>query len=77
VHRRKRGLSVPLKQWLRGPLYQWAQELLASDLLGRAGIQKRAALELLEEHCAGRADHARLIWALLVLAEWLRWEEQR
>ena len=77
VHRRKRGLSVPLKQWLRGPLYQWAQELLASDLLGRAGIQKRAALELLEEHCAGRADHARLIWALLVLAEWLRWENQR
>jgi asparagine synthase (glutamine-hydrolysing) len=77
VHRRKRGLSVPLKQWLRGPLYQWAQELLASDLLSRAGIEKRAALDLLEEHCAGRADHARLIWALLVLAEWLRWEQQR
>jgi asparagine synthase (glutamine-hydrolysing) len=77
VHRRKRGLSVPLKQWLRGPLYDWARELFTSDLLPLAGLRKHAALELLDEHCAGRADHARLIWALLVLAEWLRWEQER
>ena len=32
-----------------------------------------AALELLAEHCQQRADHARALWSLIVLSEWLDW----
>ena len=32
-----------------------------------------AAADLLEEHCDGRADHARALWTLIVTTEWLAW----
>ena len=73
VHRRKRGLSVPIARWLRDPLHDWAYAMLASGRLERVGVQTSAALDLLAEHCARKADHARALWALLVLSEWLDW----
>jgi hypothetical protein len=30
-------------------------------------------MELLSDHCQRKTDHARTLWALLVLAEWLDW----
>jgi asparagine synthase (glutamine-hydrolysing) len=73
VHRRKRGLSVPLGRWLRGPLREWALTSLANPRLQAAGIQTSAALELFAEHLQLKADHARALWTLLVLSEWLDW----
>ena len=73
VHRRKRGLSVPVAAWLRGPLRAWAETNLASGQLERVGIRTIAAQDLLAEHLSGRANHARALWALMVLSEWLDW----
>jgi asparagine synthase (glutamine-hydrolysing) len=73
VHRKKRGLSVPLSSWLREPLYEWAQSKLSSPLLERVGVNRFVALELLQEHFQRKADHARSIWTLIVLSEWLEW----
>jgi asparagine synthase (glutamine-hydrolyzing) len=73
THRRKRGLSVPLSAWLRGPLQEWARARLACFALAEAGVRQHAALELLAEHSARKADHARALWTLLVLGEWLEW----
>lgn len=73
VHRRKRGLSVPLSAWLRGPLHEWARSRLGSEDLAHAGIDTREALVLLAEHEQHREDHARAIWTLIVLSEWLGW----
>lgn len=71
VHQRKRGLSVPLAAWLRGPLRSWAEDRLARGGLEVTGLRPEKAVDLLQEHASGRADHARAIWTLLVLAEWL------
>jgi len=73
VHRRKRGLSVPMGRWLRGPLNQWATKALGSERLAAIGVRTPAALELLAEHCQHQADHARALWSLIVLSEWLDW----
>lgn len=73
VHRRKRGLSVPLSRWLRGPLHAWAAARLGDDRLRIAGVNPEAAVALLEEHRTRRADHARALWALIALAEWAAW----
>jgi asparagine synthase (glutamine-hydrolysing) len=73
VHRRKRGLSVPIGRWLRGPLHEWALTALGSGRLDQVGIRTPAALDLLSEHCQRKADHARALWTLLVLSEWLDW----
>ena len=73
VYRRKRGLSVPLPAWLRGPLHGWADGLLGSDRLREAGIVPAKARELLADHTARRADLARPLWTILVLSAWLDW----
>ncbi|HLI19226.1 MAG TPA: asparagine synthase (glutamine-hydrolyzing) [Rhodanobacteraceae bacterium] len=73
VLRRKRGLSVPLSTWLRGPLHEWARSRLGSGALAQAGIDTSEALALLGEHERRREDHARAIWTLIVLSEWLEW----
>jgi asparagine synthase (glutamine-hydrolysing) len=73
VHRRKRGLSVPIGRWLRGPLREWATAALANGRLQRVGISIAAAQGLLADHCERKADHARALWTLLVLSEWLDW----
>jgi asparagine synthase (glutamine-hydrolysing) len=73
VNRRKRGLSVPISSWLRGPLKEWAIATLKKGRLEQIGIHTSAAMELFSEHCQRKADHARAIWTLLVLAEWLVW----
>jgi len=77
VHRRKRGLSVPLSTWLRGPLYPWAEERIGSTRLASVGVERPAALALLEEHRSRRADHARALWTLIVLSEWMDWAARR
>jgi asparagine synthase (glutamine-hydrolysing) len=73
VHRRKRGLSVPIGGWLRGPLQAWAAKMLANKKLEQIGVRTPVALELLSEHCQHQADHARALWTLIVLSEWLDW----
>jgi asparagine synthase (glutamine-hydrolysing) len=73
VYRRKRGLSVPIGRWLRGPLREWAASALTSGRLERVGISNASANSLFREHCERKADHARALWSLLVLNEWLEW----
>ena len=73
VHRRKRGLSVPLASWLRGPLRGWAEERLTSGRLRTVGVDPDAAAALFGEHLRRERDHARALWTLVVLAEWLDW----
>ncbi len=76
VLRRKRGLSVPIGTWLRGPLHDWAATTLGNGQLDRVGIRTTVAQELFAEHVSGRTDHARALWTLIVLSEWLAWVEQ-
>ena len=69
--RPKKGFEVPVGPWLRGPLNGYARELIAADrcffgnLLSREG-----AMQLLEDHTAGRADHNFCLWALVSLLAW-------
>jgi asparagine synthase (glutamine-hydrolysing) len=74
VYRKKRGLSVPLSAWLRGPLHDWAEARISSPRLEEIGINRIAALELLGEHDRRSADHARALWTLIVVSEWLEWK---
>jgi len=73
INRRKRGLSVPISSWLRGPLKEWATATLEKGRLEQIGIHTSAAMEFFSEHLQRKADHARALWTLLVLGEWLEW----
>jgi hypothetical protein len=64
---------VPIGSWLRGPLKEWAATTLEKGRLEQVGIHTSAAMEFFSEHCQRKADHARTLWTLLVLGEWLDW----
>jgi asparagine synthase (glutamine-hydrolysing) len=76
VNRRKRGLSIPIGRWLRGPLHEWASATLETGRLDQIGVRTSSARDLFAEHCRENADHARALWTLLVLSEWLDWVAQ-
>jgi asparagine synthase (glutamine-hydrolysing) len=75
VWRRKRGLSVPIAAWLRGGIRAEVGRLLAPERLRRQGVVSDVYVaRLVAEHMAGRANHARALWTLIVLERWLeRW----
>lgn len=69
--RRKQGFDVPLTAWLRGPLRDWAETLLAPAALAREPLLDAAhARRLWRDHLAARADHAHALWALLMYRAW-------
>jgi len=69
----KRGFEIPLGAWLRGDLSALAQEaLLGAGARTRPWFRGAEVQRLWDEQSAGRDDHSRRLWALLVLELWLR-----
>jgi asparagine synthase (glutamine-hydrolysing) len=67
----KRGFSIPVAAWLRGPLLPTARDLLAPAVLERGGVLDPAPVtRLLDEHVARRDDHSRALWGLLCFVLW-------
>ena len=67
----KRGFSIPMAAWLRGPLLPMARDLLAPAALARDGLLEPAVVtRLLDEHVARRDDHSRALWGLLCFVLW-------
>ncbi len=55
VDQPKSGFGIPLHEWLRGPLREWAEELLSLDRLRREAIFDPLPIrQKLEEHFSGR-----------------------
>lgn len=70
IRRRKRGFAVPVARAFDGALGGRLRERLATAPLARDLFDPAPALALLDEHQAGRADHARRLYPLLALLEW-------
>jgi len=72
-HRPKMGFGVPIDRWLRGPLSEELRAVLLDPASLKRGLFQAESVErLVEEHIAGRADHAYRLWALLMLELWFR-----
>jgi len=75
IYRRKRGLSVPTASWINHGLRAEVDRLLAPERLRTDGLMnERRVTSLLDEHRSGRANHAKALWAIVMLQYWLeRW----
>lgn len=78
VDRPKRGFGVPVGEWLRGPLKDWAESLLHESRLRDEGnfhptpIRKRWT-----EHVDGRRRWDACIWDILMFQVWLEQNRSR
>ena len=77
VDRPKMGFGVPLHDWLRGPLRDWAEELLNKERLQREGYFHPAPIrKMWEEHLSGRYNWMALLWSVLMFQAWLEEENK-
>jgi len=73
MYRAKKGFSIPLADWLRGPLRQAVRtNVLGARLLDTGIFNRRYLEQLVSQHESGAADHSVALWSLLMFESFLR-----
>jgi asparagine synthase (glutamine-hydrolysing) len=73
IDRPKKGFSVPIAAWLRGPLKEWAADLLDAKRLEAEGFLNPVMISTAwNEHVSGRVDRHNDLWSVLMFQQWLR-----
>ncbi|MEM2126249.1 MAG: asparagine synthase (glutamine-hydrolyzing) [Candidatus Methanosuratincola sp.] len=73
LNKPKQGFSIPLKNWLRGPL-----KPMMTDLLSERSVHERGYFEpecitrWVKEHLEGVDNHSHRLWSLMVFELWHR-----
>jgi asparagine synthase (glutamine-hydrolysing) len=73
VERPKMGFGVPIDAWLRGPLKDWAADLLDPSAMTQAGLLDPAPIqEKWAEHQSGKRNWQHFLWNVLMFEAWRR-----
>lgn len=72
IERPKMGFGVPLGEWLRGPLREWAEELLSERKLREGGFFHSNSIRAKwGEHLSGARNWQHHLWSVLIFQSWL------
>jgi len=71
VERPKMGFGVPIGEWLRGPLRDWAEALLDARAMADQGfVDPRPVRDLWQAHLAREGDWEYMLWDVLMFQAW-------
>jgi asparagine synthase (glutamine-hydrolysing) len=72
IDRPKAGFSIPIGNWLRGSLKDWAENLLNEKRLIKEGnFSSEIIRNVWKEHLSGKLDHSNRLWSILMFQAWL------
>lgn len=69
LDRKKLGFPVPIRHWLKAEMNEWAKTIIRESDTEYL-LNKSYVLQLLEDHCQGKADNSRKIWTVLMFMVW-------
>jgi asparagine synthase (glutamine-hydrolysing) len=73
IERPKTGFSIPIADWLRGPLREWAEDNLSESRIKSEGYLNQELISLIwQEHISGRYDWSDRLWGVLMFESWLK-----
>ena len=71
TERPKQGFNVPVREWLRGPLHDWAEALLDPRRLDEQGLLDTTAVRRMwQQHRSGWGDRKNMVWSILMFQAW-------
>jgi asparagine synthase (glutamine-hydrolysing) len=71
VDRPKAGFAIPVGVWLKGPLRDWAEDLLSERALSETGLLDPVVIRgRWARHLAGQEDATQPIWSVLMFQAW-------
>lgn len=70
IERPKAGFALPLHDWLRGPLRDWAEALLSPARLRESLLDPGPIRRAWAEHIARRANRHQMLWPVLMWQAW-------
>jgi asparagine synthase (glutamine-hydrolysing) len=75
MERPKMGFSVPVGEWIKGPMKEWAEDFLSQERLKKEGyFNAKTVGKMWQRHLSGKSNCTHELWNVLIFQAWLdRW----